>query len=172
MIGNVVKIAIGAGIGVAAIAKRNTIKNVAGKVKDAVVDFFSGPDYSSRRAPHIPINGLDTVEDYVKLESDTDFVVNLSKRIEHDLRYILYYDDNERPSLGNLMREASEYNVFGDNEDLYHSLNNFRMARNNIVHGEGSQVRLKFRLEWTLAAFKLEESREESADNDGVSNAE
>ena len=68
VIGNVVKIAIGAGVGIAAIAKRNTIKNVAIKVKDAVVDFFSGPDYSTRRAPHIVINNLDTVEDYVKLE--------------------------------------------------------------------------------------------------------
>ena len=119
------------------------------------------------------LNDLDTVEDYVYLKSDTDFVINLSKRIEHDLRYILFYDDKERPSLGNLMREASEYNVFGDDDDLYHSLNGFRIVRNKIVHGEGAEIKYKHRLEWTLAAFKLEDSEEHmeesvSEESDGV----
>lgn len=156
----IVKIAIGVGAGILAIVNRKRIKSAAGRVKNSVGSLFSGPDYSDKRAPHLTIDGLDKVEDYVYLDSDTDYVVRLSKRIEHDLRYILGYDVDDRMSLGELLGEAVDCNVFGDDEDLYNSINEFRMTRNKIVHGEGTQITFKFRLKWALAAFKLEESDE------------
>ena len=162
----IIKIAAGIGAGIIAIANRKRIKKVAVKTKDAIVDFFSGPDLSDVRAPHVAIDGLDTVEDYVYLKSDLDFAVNLSKRIEHDLRIILDYDEDYTSSLGRLMGEANDKKVFGDDEDLYNSLNNFRRTRNKLVHGEGTEIQFKFRLEWTLAAFKLEQSEETQTDND------
>ena len=165
MVRGIIKIAVGIGAGIIAIANRKRIKKAAVKTKDAIADLFSGPDLSSVRAPHVVIDGMDTVEDYVYLKSDLDFVVNLSKRIEHDLRVILGYDEDYSPSLGILMGEADDNKVFGDDEDLYNSLNNFRRTRNKHVHGEGTEIEFKFRLEWTLAVFKLEESVEDQSDD-------
>lgn len=163
---NVIKIAVAVGAGILAIANRKKIKSAAGKVKQSIGGMFSGPDYSNKRAPHLIINGMDKVEDYVYLDSDTDYVVLLAKRIEHDLRFILDHDDNDRLPLGELLGEAVDCNVFGDDEELYNSINEFRMTRNKIVHGEGTTITFKFRLKWALAAFKLEEPDESNQTND------
>ena len=123
---------------------KNSVVDAAKSISESIGQLTSSPDYSNVRAPHIPIDGFDKKEDYLGAIDETAFAVNLAKRIEHDLRVILGYDEDYRISFFNLMQEAYNKNVF-ESEEHFQSLDNFRKTRNIIVHGKGTKISHQFR---------------------------
>ena len=68
--------------------------------QDAVADFFSGPDISGRKAPHTVIDGLDTVEDYVYLDTHGLFICSIvESRVitKKETMTYTYYQNNVKP---------------------------------------------------------------------------
>ena len=149
-----------------------TIGKVAKTVGSAIVGFFTPPPVCERRAPHIVIKDMDTIDDYMGIESDTDFVVSLGKRLEHDLKYILGYSDDDHLTIGNLLSKAWDEHYFMDKYGLIDILHEFRKTRNEVVHGDGGEISLKDRRRWTEAVFSLEEGFEYVPDAQEVAKSE